>query len=269
MRALFLDTATQFARHWHADSERQALARELSGRDLYCSRYVACQYKAVLLNSAVALFNLLLRFKDLKRALRESTHYQNAEIAQVHLTGGVQKRIEQIGLWMLEFRNYDEQVQRLQDLIEDVWETQFHQGLVDPLIDETGCLYAETILKPGESGAYNPAEVSCTLKNPKQCKIDEFWEGHRTDLELLANVKVKAIKAQPRDTKAIQQVKEAAERVREGKPPRGRCCTVHLSDAVICLESTHCPEPVAVHSINKKHFRPLCEIFGLESEPAD
>jgi hypothetical protein len=269
MRALFLDTATQVARHWHADSERQELGRQLGDRKLYCSRYVGCQYRAVLLNSAVALFNLLIHFRDLKRALRESTHYQNAEVAQIPLTSGVQKRIEQIGLWMLEFCSYEEQVQRLQDLIEDVWETQFHQGVELPLIDETGCLYVTDPPEAGESGGYNPAKVWCTLADPQPCRIEQFWESHRTDLELLANMDVDAIKAQPKDTQELEKVKEAARRVRGGKPPRGRCCMVDLSDAIICLESTHCPEAVAVHSTNKKHFRPLCEILGVESEPND
>ncbi len=55
----------------------------------------------------------------------------------------------------------------------------------------------------------------------------------------------------------------------EGEPAHGRKCTVYLSDAVICIESTHCPEPVAVHSINKKHFRPLGEVLGVDWEPKD
>jgi len=82
MNALFLDTATQFARHWHADSERAEIAEQLDGRRLYCSRYVECQYKAVLLNSAVALYNLLIRFEDLNRALRECERYQNKHPAR-------------------------------------------------------------------------------------------------------------------------------------------------------------------------------------------
>jgi len=269
MSGLFLDTATQFARHWHADSERTEIAEQLDGRNLYCSRYVECQYKAVFLNSAVALFNLLIHFGDLKKALRESTRYLNREIAQIPLTAGTQNRIEQIGLWMLEFCDYDEQVQRLQDLVEDTWETQFHQGIEQPLIDETGCLYVDDIPEPGDSGAYNPATVSCTLSDPPPCRIGEFWEGHRTDLELLANMDVNAIQATPKDPTELNKVKEAAQQLREGKAGSGQRCTVYLSDAIICLESAHCPEVAAVHSINKKHFRPLCEVLGLESEPKD
>jgi hypothetical protein len=123
MNALFLDTATQFARHWHADSERDEIEQQLEGHALYCSQYVKCQYKAVLLNSAIAIYNLLIRFKDLNKAMRESTRYQNKEIACVPLTQAVQKCIDQIGHWMLEYCTYEEQKQRFQDLIEDIWET--------------------------------------------------------------------------------------------------------------------------------------------------
>lgn len=269
MMALFLDTATQFARHWHADSEREELRRQLGGRNLYCSRYVECQYKAVLLNSAIALFNLLKRFKDLKRALRESTCYQNADIAGLRLSRGVQTRIAQIAGWMLEFCDHDEQAQRLEDLIEDVWETQFYQGLERPLIDKTGCVYAKETPEVGESGAYNPVRVSCTLKDPPVCGIRSFWEDHSAYLELLCEMTPESIKAEPKDVNELEKVKTSAQEVRKGKAPCGNRCTVYLSDGIICLESTHCPEDAAMHSINKKHFRPLCEILGIEPEPRD
>lgn len=269
MNALFLDTATQFARHWHADSERDEIQQQLKGCPLYCSRYVKCQYKAILLNSAIALYNLLITFRDMKKAIRESTSYLNKEIARVPLTPAVQKRIEHIGLWMLEYCSYDEQKQRLEDLIEDVWETQFHCGVKEPLIDQTGCLYANGIPEMGVSGLYDPVTVSCTLKNPPPCQIREFWNAHSAFLELLANMNIEAIKAEPKDVTELQKIREAARQVRGGEGTSGTCCTVRLSDAIICLESTHCPETAAVHSINKKHFRPLCEIFGIEAEPKD
>jgi hypothetical protein len=269
MNALFLDTATQFARHWHADSERDGIEQQLEGRTLYCSRYVKCQYKAVLLNSTIALHNLLIRFKDLNRAMRESTRYQNEEIAHVALTQAVQRRIDHIGHWMLEYCNYDEQKQRLEDLIEDIWETQFHCGVRQPLIDETGCLYADGTPQMGESGAYDPVQVLCTAKNPPLCHIARFWSNHSAFLELVANMDIDAIRAQPKDVTELQKVAEAAKQVRARKSTSGNRCTVYLSDAIICLESTHCPETVAVHSINKRHFRPLCELFGIESEPKD
>ena len=269
MVALFLDTATQFARHWHADSERAEIAQQLEGRNLYCSRYVECQYKAVLLNSAVALFNLLIHHKDMRKALRESSRYINQDIALVRLTSGVQTRIKQIGLWMLEFCDYGEQVQRLQDLIEDVWEVQFYQGVREPLVDQTGCRYAEDIPRPSKSGAYNPAKISCRARDPLPCGITDFWANHRTDLELLANMDVQAIEAKPKDSQELDKVKRAAQEVRQGKPGHGQVCTVYLSDAIICLEGTHCPEAAAVHSTNKRHFRPLCEVLGIECEPRD
>jgi hypothetical protein len=268
MRALFLDTATQFARHWHADSERDEIQRQLKGRTLYCSRYVKCQYKAILLNPAIALHNLLVRFKDLNRAMRESKRYRNEEIAHVSLKEAVQKRIDDIGHWMLEYRrNYEEQKQRLQDLIEDVWETQFHCGIERPLIDETGCVYADDTPELDERETYDPVKVSCTVKDPPSCRIRQFWSNHSVSLELLANMDIKAIKAQPKDIQGLQKVADAAQEVRGGRSTAGKRCTVDLSDPIICLEGTHCPATVAIHSINKKHFKPLCEVLGIESEP--
>ncbi|MCK4823396.1 hypothetical protein KA005_47025 [bacterium] len=270
MVGLFLDTATQIARHWHSDSEREKIRKQLKGCDLYCSHYVKNQYKATLLNSIIYLHNLLLRFKDLKRALREARSYINAEIAKGKLTFGVQLRIHDIGLWILEFyKSYEEQKLRLEDLIEDVWETQFHEGVNEPLIDETSCVYAKLAPELEESGAYKPIKVSCAKVKPPDCRIKEFWDKHQIQLEALSKMDVDVIKAEPRDTEELKEVKENAVKVINGESPHGRRCTVHLSDAIICLESTHCPEVVAVHSINKKHFRPLGEVLGVEWEPKD
>ena len=269
MIGLFLDTATQIARHWHSDSKREKIKTELEERNLYSSVFVKSEYKSTLLRAAIGLYNLLIRFKDLNRALRESDDYENAEIAGIKLTPNVQKRIQQVGHWMLEYCNYEEQKLRLEDLIEDVWEGQFHRGLNEPLIDETGCVYTEGAPEMGESGAYNPIDVSCTIKKPAKCRIREFWDNHRIQLEVLANMNLNSIKAEPKDTDELEKVKEHAGRIINGESPHGRRCTVHLSDAIICIESTHCPEVVAVHSTNKKHFRPLGEVLGVEWEPKD
>lgn len=269
MKALFLDTATQIARHWHGDTEREEIKRQLKGRNLYCSVYVKCQYKATLLFAAIGLYNLLIRFNGLARALRESDNYRSAQITGIRLTPNVQKRIQQVGHWMLEYRDYDEQKLRLEDLIEDVWDELFHEALETPLVDETGCRYAERVPEMGVSGAYDPIEVSCTLREPQECKIQEFWDNHRSQLELLANMDIDSIEAEPKDIDDLEKVKEHTGRIINGESPHGRRCTVHLSDAIICLESIHCPEVVAVHSINKKHFRPLGEVLGVKPEPKD
>lgn len=269
MKGLFLDTATQIARHWHSDSEREEIKKQLNGLNLYCSVYVKRQYKATLLVAAIGLYNLLIRFKDLKRALRESDNYKSSQIAGIRLTPNVQKRIQQVGHWMLEYRDFDDQKLRLEDLIEDEWEGQFHYRLKEPLIDEIGCKYAEGEPEIGASGAYNPIKVSCTKDNPLDCKIDDFWDKHRIQLEVLANMNINSIEAEPKDTEELERVKEHAEQIIKGESPHGRRCTVHLSDAMICIESTNCPETVAVHSINKKHFRPLGEVLGIECEPKD
>jgi len=269
MSGLFLDTATQIARHWHSDSEREKLKKQLNGRNLYCSVYVKRQYKSTLLLAAIGLYNLLIRFKDLKRALRESDHYKSSEIAGIRLKPNVQKRIQQIGHWMLEYRDFDDQKRRLASLIEDEWEGQFHYRVKEPLIDETGCRYANGEPEIGTSGAYNPIKVSCTKDNPLDCNVEDFWDKHRIQLEVLAKMDIDSIEAEPKDTNELQKVKDHARKIIRGESSHGQRCTVYLSDAIICLESTHCPEAVAVHSINKKHFRPLGEVIGIECEPKD
>lgn len=269
MKGLLLDTATQIARHWHSDSEREEIKGQLNGRNLYCSVYVKRQYKATLLVAAIGLYNLLIRFKDLKRALRESDHYKSSEIAGIKLKPNVQKRIQQIGHWMLEYRDFDDQKLRLEDLIEDEWEGQFHYRLKEPLIDETACKYADGEPEIGASGAYNPIIVSCTKKNPLDCNIEEFWERHRIQLEVLSRMDIHSIKAELKDTSELENIKNHTQEIIKGDSPHGQRCTIHLSDAIICIEGTHCPETVAVHSINKKHFRPLGEVLGVECEPKD
>jgi len=141
--------------------------------------------------------------------------------------------------------------------------------LNDPLLDETACVFAKGAPEMGESGAYNPIEISCTKKEPAECKIREFWDRHRVELDILAKMDIGSISAKPKDTRELERIKEHATEIMSGKSAHGQRCTTHLSDAVICVESKHCPESVAVHSINKKHFRPLCEILGIDSEATD
>jgi len=265
LKGLFLDTATQIARHWHAPSEREEIRGQLEGCKLYCSRYVKCQYKATILNSLIALYNFLLRYKDMNRALQESKRFSNRGVAGLTLTKSVQERIIDIGLWIAtQYTNYSEQIRRLETFIEDSWETFFNSGLQLPLVDETSCLYANDAPKRGESGLFEPIKASCTKENPLECKIEAFWNNHRVGLESLANMKIDSIKAEPKETKELERIKEDSSKIIQGESSRGRRCTVYLSDAIICIEAGHCPEPSAVHSTNKKHFCPLGEVLGVE-----
>ncbi len=271
MSGLFLDTATQIKRDWGSPSVREEIEGQLADSSLYCSHYVKCQYKATLLNSIIGLHNLLLRTRDMNKALLESKVYKNKDIAGVHLTKGVQERMDEVGHWIvINYKSFEEQKQRLEDLIEDAWETMFNRGLKYPLINETNCLYAKDAPRLGVSGAYEPIEITCTKSTPQKCAIGNFWSEHRFYLEFLSNMGIDSIETVPKDVKEeLERVKEHAQQISDGESPHGKRCTVFLSDAIICLESTHCPEKVSVHSINKKHFRPLCEVLGLESEPKD
>ena len=78
---------------------------------------------------------------------------------------------------------------------------------------------------------------------------------------------INTIEAELKDTGELQSVKEQAQAIAKGDSPHGRRCTRVLSDAVICIEATHCPEAAAVHSINRKHFLPLGEVLGIECKP--
>jgi hypothetical protein len=270
VKAVFLDTATQIARHWYADSKRMEIAEQLANRNLYCSRYVQCQYKATLLNAIIALHNLLLRHKNLIKALQESKLYERRDVAGVTLTKAVQDRVSLVGLQIARrYGRYEEQIDRLRFLIEDAWEAMFNSRLKMPLIDETACLYADEAPMAGMSGAYQPIEASCTLREPQSCQIDDFWNKNRLHLQMLAGIDPASIEVVPKDLGELQKVKLHAGRVLSGESARGQRCAVHLSDAVICIETIHCPEDVAMHSINKKHFRPLGKVLGIECEPKD
>lgn len=266
---LFLDTATQIARHWHCDTERKAIEGQLSGCKLYSSKYVLSQYKATLLNAIIALYNLLLRYKDIHKAIQESKYYANKDKAGVSsLTPGMQERISEVGLCLArKYTAYEDQIERLELWIEDVWEALFISNLEEPLIDETGCCYANDAPVKGVSGCYRPVNTSCNLREPKACGILGFWEKHKVQLEVLRDMVIDDIVAEPKDKEKLRRVKEAAGWIFGGKSAQGQRCTVHLSDAVICTEATHTPPPSAVHSINKKDFRPLAEMLGIESVP--
>ena len=267
---LFLDTATQIARHWHSEPTRTEIQGQLHGRRLYCSRYVKCQYKATQLNSIIYLHNLLLKSEDLLQAIQKAKEWRFAEEAGGQLSPAVLPRIVDIAYWISrEYKTYEEQVDALRDLIEDAWETLFHDGIELPLIDETGCIYAEGHPKMGVSEAYEPIKVSCSQKDPPECRIEEFWENHRDEAGVLADMDIDSIKAMPKDTRFLGEVKKCAGRVRGSPSPWGNTCTFYLSDVIVCLESKHCREPASVHSTNKKHFRPLCEVLGLKCEPLD
>jgi hypothetical protein len=269
-KSLFLDTATQIARHWHSEPTSTEIREQLQGRRLYCSGYVRCQYKATLLNSIIYLHNLLLKSRDLQEAQQKATEWRFKEEAGGQLTPAVLPRIVDIAYWISrKYRTYEEQLDGLRDLIEDAWETLFLNGIELPLVDETGCLYAAGHPKMGISGAYEQISISCSQKNPPECRIKEFWGKNEAALKALADIDIRAILAEPKDAEELARVKSHAMRVRDGNPPFGNNCTVHLSDAIVCLESMYCPEAVSVHSINKKHFRPLGEVLGIKCEPLD
>jgi len=267
---LFLDTATQIARHWHSLPVCEEIQQQLGGCKLFCSRYVKCQYKATLLASIIKLHNLLVRSQNILEAIQKATEARYSKEAGGKLTPGVLVLIVDIAYWVWrQYNDYDEQVERLRDLIEDGWETFFYENIEKPLIDETNCAYADEDPAIGDSGLYRPIKVSCTQEKPPECGIQEFWNNHCKELEILAKININSVEAKPKDKNELQNVKEHAGKITQGESPYGRRCTVYLSDAVVCLESTHCPEPVAVHSINKKHFRPLGEVLDIECEPKD
>ena len=270
-KRLFLDTATQIARQWHSKPTRSEISQQIKNCKLYCSRYVKCQYKATLLDSLIKLHNLRIRSEDLHEAVQKVTEGRYSKEAGGKLTAGVLVRVIDIAYWISrEYKTFDEQVGRLKDLIEDGWEVLFENGLELPLIDETACLYAEGDPQIGESGAYKPIRISCRKDKPPECKIQDFWGNHRIQLEALAHTNVDGIETKKKDISELNRIKENAKAITNNDSPHGRRCTQFLSDAIICIESTHCPEqPVAVHSINKKHFWPLGEILGIECEPKE
>lgn len=267
-KSLFLDTATQIAREWHSDPSRDEVRQQLADSKLYCSRYVKCQYKATLLDSLIKLHNLRLRSDDLLEAIQKATEGRYSSEAGGKLTPGVLALIVDIAYWISrQYETFDEQIGRLSDLIEDGWEVLFEDGLELPLINETACVYAEGDPVKGESGAYRPMRISCTKDKPAGCQIQQFWNEHSILLETLAKMDIDAIGAEPKDVVELQSMKEHAQAIARNDSPHGKRCTAILSDAVICIEATHCPEPAAVHSINRKHFLPLGEVLGIECKP--
>ena len=267
-RSLFLDTATQISRQWHSQPTREEVSEQLAASRLSCSRYVKCQYKTTLLDSLIKLHNLRLRSADFLEAIQKATEGRYSEAAGGKLTPGVLVRVVDVAYWISrQYETFDEQVGKLRDLIEDGWEVLFEDGLELPLIDETACVYADGDPERGDSGAYKPIRISCRKDKPPACGIGQFWKNHAIQLEALAKMDIGAIEAKSKDAKELQSIKEHAQAIASNDSPYGRRCTIALSDAVICIEATHCPKPAAVHSINRKHFMPLGEVLGIECKP--
>jgi len=265
--AYFLDTSSQVSRDWDLPEFQEAIVADLSGKRLYCSRYVRMQYKATLLNALIVLHNLLVDSEDPVDALQRSDRRMELRRAKGRGTPREGKLVRDAGCRLLRmypsrYRTKEEILDSLQELIEGGWEDLFEHDLGTPLCDETGCARAAGAPVRDDLGYYEPVNAACNLRQPQDCGIRDFWNRHGLDLVALAESDVSDLPPS-KARKQMSSIAEGAARIQEGESPQGKRCSVDMSDAVIAIESRHTPEPAAVHTLDGD-FAPIGKALNID-----
>lgn len=243
-KSLFLETTIFGDKIFGEKSRREFIRNIISGRKVHTSNFVFNQFKKTFLESLITYHTLLVDSPDPLMALRRSTKYSER----------ISKRITQIFATLCEETSNDKEavLERLETLIEDGFFIEFFNGIESPLIDETGCTWAEG--EPKKNGDRYEFYISCSKAAPEPCKIKEFWIKFNKELDLLANSKKRA------KDKELLKVVEVANLIKnKTDSPHGRNCHIFLSDAIIAVEA---PADCPIYTTNKKHFEPICKAVG-------
>lgn len=269
-KAFFLDTSTQIWRHWDLPEIQKEIQTELSDKPLYCCIYVLQQYKATLLNALIVLYDLARGSDDLIEVMARSERWELLREAFGKGREGEGKLIRQ-GACRL-FRMHpdtlptkQEVLEVLEKWIEDGWEDFFFDGFHDTeLVDTTGCTRAADAPKRSPEGYYFPVDATCNKEDPRDCKIREFWENNKEDLRKLSKIDYNSlprgkVKAQ------MQKLQEHAGKILESEKEsrQGQRCSVHMSDAIITIESCCTSEPSIVHTTDND-FEPIGKCLDVK-----
>lgn len=246
----FLDTTTFADSLFGGSGVSRAIRELLKGHPVLTSNYVREQFRATFLRAAVLAYNHLAETKDPWEVVRRTDQYQ-------FFTRGEGAKARKVIARLME--NTDAEVSdklaTLERLIEFEMMRLFER--LAALRDDTKCCLCPDDPKRDPNGIYRFAK-NCTLKDPRPCVIEAFWQSRQDDLNALASADPSSKENRPIE----QAIKAANEVVHAGQLPRGQRCYVALSDTSIVAESE--PGSTLVTS-NLRDFVPLAAIIGRRS----
>lgn len=267
--AFFLDTSTQIARHWDIPEIQEEIQAELADNPLYCCVYVLRQYKATLLNALIAFYNLAFDSDTIIEAMERSERREWRRRAFGTGREREGKLIRQAVYRIFRMHpntlpTKQEALELLEQWIEDGWKELFFQDVDRSLCDSTGCTRAADAPQRTEEGYYFRVDATCNKEDPRDCKIREFWKNNKEDLRKLSKIDYNSL---PRGKVKVQMQKlqEHAGKILESEKEsrQGQRCSVHMSDAIITIESRCTSEPSIVHTTDND-FEPIGKCLDVK-----
>lgn len=223
---LSFDTPVFVLRMFGRNDEQLCVERLVSENDCISSHYVREQFRSAFIRTTILAFNLLLTHREIPEVLRRLDQYP--------VTTGDGKKARQTLIKMMSLHiNLEDMLATLERWIECEMLACVEDGVVPG--DNTRCCHVASHPTKNDLGLYSLA-VSCTLANPRPCRIEEFWRDRESLLEAQATTNLMDVPEVGR-TQNVAESQVATREVLDGKRPRGRMCTVTLSDSVIVAES--------------------------------
>lgn len=239
---LFLETTIQANRIFGENDLADKIERNLNGKRVCTSIFVMNEFKKTFLEAVICYYNLLVDSPDTHTALRRVTKsYSNR----------LPKRVIHVYAKVCDEVGYDKEaiLERLEAWIEDDLMIEFHENVEEPIVNKTACC---RVGEPVKKGNKYELKIACAKDDPPPCKIENFWKEHKGELHRLAS-------ATSFEDSELNKVRDAAVVIKKGTDkPYGNNCHVHLSDAVIAIES---PNGSQIYTTNKKHFEPICKVI--------
>jgi predicted nucleic acid-binding protein len=245
---VFLDTTVLADRIFGRRTQRHAIDEKLVGKQVLASKYVREQFRATFLRAMVQVYNQLRELRDPVELLRRTDNYQFFQTGE-----GVKAR--KILCAVLEHPELD-----VDDMLDHLERSIEHDLMADfdalcDIVDDTSCCLCSSKPEKDEHGIFR-FEKSCTLADPRPCRIEDFWAKHENELKALAAAS---------DPDVPRAALEAAREASAGERPRGKRCYVGLSDSVIVAES---PPGSTLLTTNQRDFVPLARVLGRERSVA-
>jgi hypothetical protein len=242
---VYLDT-TVFADYVLGGTRQvRSIQAALTGRVARSTRYVREQFRATFLRAAILLYNQLLETRDPAEVLRRTDQF-----AFFTRGDGVKSRRVFARLLADDRSDWADKLASLERLIEQDLMREFDSLATGS--DRTACCQCWGEPTRDENGFYRFTK-SCTLKDPRPCRIEEFWVERHEELRRLASADGRLT------SDGATAASRAAREVESGGLPRGKRCYVHLSDPVIIAEAE--PGSLLMTS-NASDFEPLTAVIA-------
>ncbi len=233
----FLDTSTQIGRRWADEQISRKVRDDLFGKKLRCSIYVEREYRCRVLNQLIKLHIFVTASKDVEEAEQRLEKCKH-EIDIDDLFYNIGKRL------LKKYNSKKPLIRYLERLIEVDWENFFYDAVPRSLCDMTNCTRGADAPKY-QHGYYLTIPTKC----PNNCKIYDFWNSKRADLQNLAQIDTSKF-AKTNDPKGTMgQIQNEAQAILGGKSPHGDPCRT-VSDAVISIEARDSYPGITIHTMD-------------------